>query len=81
VIRIEGRAHVDGKALPNHPVDVYIAPSGTRGANSKGLGRATTAADGTFRQDFTIPPTINLAVYEVFLSSSPDAYYNAALSD
>jgi len=81
VIRIEGRASVDGRPLTDHPVDVYIAPSGARGAQSKGLGRATTSADGSFRQDFTIPATINLAVYEVYLSSNPDAYYNAALSD
>ncbi len=81
VIRIEGRASVDGKALADHPVDVYISPSGARGAQSKGLGRATTSADGSFRQDFTIPSTISLAVYEVYLSSNPDAYYNAALSD
>jgi len=81
VIRVEGRAHVDGKPLPDHPVVVYIAPAGTHGANSKNLGRATTGADGTFRQDFTIPSTINLALYEIYLSSSPDAYYNAALSD
>ncbi len=81
VIRIEGRAHVEGTPLGDRPVDVYIAPAGMHGANSKGLGRATTAADGTFRQDFTIPSTINLALYEIYLSSSPDAYFNAALSD
>ena len=80
-IRIEGRAHVDGKPLADHPIDVYIAPAGARGAQSKGLGRATTGADGLFRQDFTVPSTINLAIYEVYLSSNPDAYYNAALSD
>jgi transglutaminase-like putative cysteine protease len=81
VIRIEGRASVDGRALADHPVDVYISPVGARGAQSKGLGRATTSADGSFRQDFTIPSSINLALYEIYLSSSPDAYYNAALSD
>ncbi len=80
-IRIEGRAHVDGRPLPDHPIDVFIAPAGMHGANSRNLGRATTSADGTFRQDFTIPSGVDLAVYEIYLSSSPDAYYNAALSE
>ncbi len=82
VIRVEGRASYDnGKPLADHPIDVYIAPTGARGKDSRGLGRATTNADGSFRQDFTIPSAIGVAIYEVYLSSQPDAYYNAALSD
>jgi hypothetical protein len=80
-LRVEGRAHVEGAPLAGHPVDVYIAPEGARGASSKLLGRATTSADGTFRQDFTVPSALALQTYELYLSSAPDAYYNAALSD
>jgi hypothetical protein len=81
VLRVEARAHVDGTPLIGHPIDVYLAPSGSHGASSKALGRATTGQDGTFRQDFTVPSSINLATYEIYISSSPDAYYNAALSE
>lgn len=82
-LRVEARAIVEGTNSPlaGHPIDVYIAPEGSRGANSKLLGRATTSADGTFRQDFTVPGAVLLQRYEVYLSSSADAYYNAALSD
>jgi hypothetical protein len=81
VVHIEGRAHVLGKALPDHPVDVFLAPAGRHGAGSYSLGRAVTDAAGMFRQDFNIPGQLNLATYEIWLSSPPDAYFNPALSD
>ncbi|HEU0031533.1 MAG TPA: transglutaminase domain-containing protein [Kofleriaceae bacterium] len=81
VLRVEARVTVNGAPLPNHSVDVFLAPAGQQGMSSKPLGRAVTGPDGTFRQDFTVPGSLNLATYELFLSSSPDAYYNAALSD
>ena len=81
MLRIEGRAHVNGTPLPGHPIDVYLSPAGMRGASSKPLGRATTTTDGSFRQDFTVPASLNLATYEIYISSSSDAYFNAALSD
>jgi transglutaminase-like putative cysteine protease len=81
VLHVEALARVDGKPLPDHGVDVYLSPSGMHGGSSKPLGRAVTGADGTFRQDFSIPAGLDLATYEIWLSSSPDVYYNAALSD
>ncbi len=81
VLHVEALARVGGKPLPDHHVDVYLSPAGMRGASSKSLGRAVTGPDGTFRQDFSIPAGINLATYEIWLSSSPDSHYNAALSD
>lgn len=80
-IHIEGRVHEAGKSLPDHAVDVYLSPKGLGGAQAKLLGRAVTSADGTFRQDFPIPPKLNLATYEIWLASPEDAYYNAALSN
>jgi hypothetical protein len=80
-VHVEARATVEGQPLAGHPVDVHLAPAGMSGRDSKALGRATTGPDGTFRQDFTVPPGTNLATYELYLSSTPDAYYNAALSD
>ena len=82
-LRIEAKVTVveTGSALPGHPIDVFIAPQHARGAGSRLLGRATTGVDGTFRQDFTVPKELDLETYELHLSSAPDAYYNAALSD
>jgi transglutaminase-like putative cysteine protease len=80
-IHIEGRVHVGQQSLANHPVDVYIAPSGKHGASSLPLGRVVTAADGTFRQDFAVPAQLDLKTYEIYLSTPEDAKYNAALSE
>ncbi|HEX4419545.1 MAG TPA: transglutaminase domain-containing protein [Kofleriaceae bacterium] len=80
-IHVEGRASVTGKPLADHSVDVFLSPTGRSGAQSILLGRAATAADGTFRADFAVPPSITLAAYDIWLSSPEDAYYNAALSE
>ena len=81
VLHIEGRVSAVGKALPDHPIDVYLSPTGKNGANAVPLGRAVSGADGMFRQDFAVPSGLNLATYEIWLSSPEDAYYNAALSN
>lgn len=81
LLRVEGRAAAGGKALADHPVDVFLAPAGRGGAAPVPLGRAVTGPDGLFRQDFNVPPHLDLAVYEIWLSSPEDAFYNAALSD
>jgi transglutaminase superfamily protein len=80
-VRISGRVNVNGKGIPDHPVDVYLSPKGMHGASPVSLGRAVTAADGTFRQDFQIPRELDLQTYEIWLGSPEDAYYNAALSN
>lgn len=80
-IHVEGRASVGGKGLPDHTVDVFLSPAGRGGSSSIFLGRAATSADGTFRTDLPVPPTISLAAYEIWLSSPEDAYFNAALSE
>lgn len=79
-VRIAGRVNVNGKGIPDHPVDVYLSPKGLGGASPRPLGRAVTGADGTFRQDFSVPTDLDLQTYEIYLASPEDAYYNAALS-
>ncbi len=79
-VLIAGRVNVNGKGIPDHPVDVYLSPKGLGGASSVSLGRAVTGADGTFRQDFSVPADLDLQTYEIYLASPEDAYYNAALS-
>lgn len=81
VVHVEGRVVAEGKPIPDHPVDVFLAPAGRRGANPIPLGRAVSDANGRFQQEFTVPGSLNLATYEIYLASPEDAYYNAALSD
>lgn len=80
-LHVEGRARVGGKALPDHPIDVYLSPEGRNGADPVLIGRAVTRADGTFSQDFTVPGAVDLRRHQIWLSSPEDAFYNAALSD
>jgi len=80
-LHVEGRVSAGGRALPDHPIDVYLSPAGKNGANATALGRAVTSADGTFRQDFAVPPGLSLSTYEIWLSAPEDAYFNAALSN
>jgi transglutaminase-like putative cysteine protease len=80
-VRVSAYIHVGTSPLINHPIDVFIAPAGRKGENSISLGRAVTGPDGKFNQEFTVPASVNLASYDIFLSSPEDAYYNAALSE
>ncbi len=81
ILHIEGRATANGRALPDHPIDVYLSPAGKNGASAQPLGRAVSGPDGMFRQDFSVPSGLDLATYEIWLSSPEDAYYNASLSN
>lgn len=81
VVHVEGRVAAGGKVIPDHPVDVFLAPAGRGGASPIPLGRAVSDASGRFSQDFTVPAALNLATYEIYLASPEDAYYNASLSD
>jgi hypothetical protein len=81
VLHVQGQVTAARKGLPDHPVDVFLSKAGHGGANSILLGRAVTEADGSFRAEFVLPPTIKLDAYDIWLSSPEDAYYNAALSE
>ena len=80
-VQISGRVIVNGKGIPDHPVEVFLARKGRHGADPTSLGRAVTGADGTFHQDFSIPGDLVLETYEIWLASPSDAYYNAAVSN
>lgn len=80
-LRVQGMVRVDGKAIGNHRVDVFLSPAGAGGEGSIAIGYAVTATDGTFKTELSVPANVDLARYEIRLSSSEDAYYNAALSD
>jgi hypothetical protein len=80
-IHVEGIVRVEGKGLGNHQVNVFLAPAGGGGTGSISVGTAVTRPDGGFSTDLPVPATLDLARYEILLSSSGDAYYNDALSD
>jgi len=80
-VQVSGRVIVNGKGLPDHPVEIWLSPKGMNGREPTSLGRAVTAADGTFRQELPVPAELKLATYEIWLMSPEDAYYNAARSN
>ncbi|MGE0400094.1 MAG: transglutaminase family protein [Kofleriaceae bacterium] len=81
VVHIEGRVTADGKPIADHPIDVFLAPAGRGGASPIPLGRTVSDKTGAFRQEFTLPGSLNLATYEIYLASPEDSYYNASLSN
>jgi hypothetical protein len=80
-LRVEGVANAGGKPIANHRVDIFLSPAGAGGQGSIPVGYGVTGPDGRFRAEVNVPPTVDLARYEIRLSSSEDATYNAALSD
>nr|HEX4317870.1 transglutaminase domain-containing protein [Kofleriaceae bacterium] len=81
LVHVEGHADVGGKALPDHRVDIYVSPLGQHGQHATKIGTAFTLADGSFKADLSVPATLLLQTYEMYLSSPEDAYFNGALTD
>ncbi len=80
-LRVEGIVRVGTKGLPDHHVNVWLAPAGRSGAGSVWLGNAVTRKDGTFTADLSVPGSLDLARYEVLISTDEDAYYNGTFSE
>lgn len=81
-LTIEGRVDAPGvRGVAGLRVDVSLAPVGRDGFEGRPIGRAVTAADGSFVIDAVIPADLNLAAYEVYVSTRGDARYNPAISD
>ncbi|MEJ7603023.1 MAG: transglutaminase domain-containing protein [Kofleriaceae bacterium] len=79
-LRIEGHATSRGRPVAGRHIDVFLAPPGRDGRNSSAIGRVVTGPDGRFSERLEIPASVDVATYEILLSSPPDALYNAALS-
>lgn len=81
-LTVEGRVDAAGvRGVAGLRVDVSLAPMGRGGFDGRPIGRAVTAADGTFVIEAMIPPDLDLAEYEVYVSTRGDARYNPAISD
>jgi len=81
MLHVEGVARAKGKGLGNFKVDVFLAPAGRSGVNAMKIGYGVTRPDGTFSADVAIPAAVDLARYEIFLTSEEDAHYNGAKSN
>ena len=79
-LHVEGVARAKGKGLGNFKVDIHIAPAGRSGASATKIGYGVTRPDGTFSADVAIPGSIDLARYEIFLTSEEDPHFNPAKS-
>jgi transglutaminase-like putative cysteine protease len=80
-LRVQGTAMHDRTPIANHRVDIFLAPDGMSGRGSIPVGYGVTGADGVFKAEVDVPPSVDLARYEIRLSSAEDATFNAALSD
>ncbi len=80
-LRVQGYAKNGSKPIANHRVDIFLSPEGMSGKDSIPIGYGVTGPDGVFKAEVDVPPSVDLQKYEIRLSSSEDATYNAALSD
>ncbi len=80
-LRVEGRVDWTRGPVGGVRVDVMLSPAGTNGRSPVRIGRSVTAPDGSFSLDAELPAELDLARYELYVSSREDARYNAAISD
>ncbi len=80
-IKVEGTVMSSAQPLPDHRIDIFVAPAGRNGKDPIQLGSAVTDMAGVFHADLAVPAELKLETYEIYISSPEDAYYNAALSD
>jgi transglutaminase-like putative cysteine protease len=80
-LRVEGRVDGPRRGLAGVRVDVLLSPAGTDGRSPVRIGRSVTADDGSFFVDAELPPDLDLAKYELYVSSREDETHNAAISD
>lgn len=80
-LRIEGRVDGPRRGLEGIRVDALLSPAGTGGRAPVRVGRSVTASDGSFMIEAELPPDLDLARYELFVSSREDARHNAAISE
>jgi hypothetical protein len=79
-IRVDGRVDANGRPVAGVRVDVILVPPG-RVDDAIVIGRGATASDGTFTTDAILPLELELADYQLYVTTREDARYNGASSD
>jgi transglutaminase-like putative cysteine protease len=79
-ITIEGRVDAGSTPVEGARVDVFIAPIGRGGNDGRLVGRGATEADGRFFVDADLPGDLDLASYEIYVTTPESDLYNAAQS-
>ena len=79
-IHVEGRVDAQGRPVAGVRVDVLLARPGHTD-EAVVIGRGATASDGTFATDATLPLELDLADYELYVTTREDGRYNGASSD
>jgi transglutaminase-like putative cysteine protease len=80
-IRVEGSFEASDHLIDGVRVDVFVAPFGHAGNDAILIGRGTTDAAGGFEIDVDLPADLDLATYEVYVSTPDTAEHNSAISD
>ncbi len=78
---VEGRLDAPRGPVAGVRVDVMLSPVGHNGANAIPVGRSVTGIDGSFTIDAALPTDLDLASYELYVSTRGDARYNPAISE
>jgi len=80
-VRVEGAFEATDGLVGGVRVDVFVAPFGHAGNDATLIGRGHTELDGTFAFDVDLPSDLDLATYEVYVSTPDTDEHNAAISD
>ncbi len=80
-VHVEGRVDSGRGPVAGVRVDVLLAPAGRGGEDAFVIGRGATASDGSFAADATLPLELDLADYELYVTTREDTRFNGASSD
>lgn len=78
---VEGRLDAPRGPVAGVRVDLMLVPAGDSSAGPIVVGRSVSGPDGTFTIDAALPAELDLASYQLYVSTRGDARYNHAISD
>jgi hypothetical protein len=80
-VTVEGRIDAPKGAVKGARVDVFVAKIGHNGDDGRLVGRGATEDDGRFVVDVDLPGDLDLATYEIYVTSPETDLYNASYSN
>lgn len=79
-LTVSGNVLSEGSGVGGLRVDLFLALSGTLGADAINIGSTISQADGTFSTTLTLPVDLSLNVYVVIATTPGDADHESATS-